>query len=955
MGERDALCIEARWFAAVLLGISDLSAVIGFGRLVDAYVNPTRYMYPVPVLSKALGRPTTDDATRQREQELRRARGEIACVECQRLKLRCDRKVPCASCIRRNRAAMCPNGGYLAVFLLFFSNYYLYLQGHAWSDHETRSLLSDTAQLHRKLSEMSQRIRQLEDALEISHSTNSSSSHPLLREELLAIKRGIGPPVPPVLETEPEGLDGDTVEAMGTMSISERGVSRFIGRTGGGESLLFIGSDTDQCQGKVFTDELFPQLLSRRSDAWLLMPPNNSKAQVLAIIESYMPPFMRASSLCETYLENFSWIMRVAERPQIFEELLPCCYRRGGSNATAQLQPNEFGETNAHELALLLMIFATGALADLTLPPYNDEGERYYQMALAALSVTQVIGAASLPAVQAVALMAVYNAHCGRNNTLDLAGSLFNLAANLGISMGLHRDVAKWNVCTENADRRRQVFWEIFTIDIWHNIANGKPPSFVLRYCDCKYPEGNAKYVTKDGRTERSYWMDRHEFSRLTYAVSDLFSGVQPVRYAQILELDRKISEHIPPSHLLIPPDGSSMEEDGPLLIMQRTIPVVCANGLFMFIHRGFFAKALLEHPKDPLLSPYAHSYLSAHRSALSLLKVIREHYTAFPHLVSRFWSLWSHAFSATVIIGSIVIKSRNSDTARAALVELNLAVGLFEKAAQHSDRAKRSLPTLLRLREKAYNSARSFSDSPAAVPDGKAGGENEDELLIFTGKNRLFKPKVEHHDISLSTPMSAASALTTASSMLPLNQTQSDALPTEFSQRTPVAGPSSGQSQSHNSTSPSDTTMPATPATPDIDPLAMNADLPSAWSAWSDQEALLINYLSSGADLSLAQSAAFAGEPDPSAFMWAEMSHANSPDAPGTDGASRQQRQGSEETKPGIGLDRNGGFGTLYSSMDAGEPSSFVQTPEGGIGQPSQTHNQFPMQTGTTPWDTLY
>lgn len=29
-------------------------------------------------------RTSTDEATRQREQELRRARGEIACVECQR-------------------------------------------------------------------------------------------------------------------------------------------------------------------------------------------------------------------------------------------------------------------------------------------------------------------------------------------------------------------------------------------------------------------------------------------------------------------------------------------------------------------------------------------------------------------------------------------------------------------------------------------------------------------------------------------------------------------------------------------------------------------------------------------------------------------------------------------------------------------------------------------------------
>lgn len=121
------------------------------------------------------------------------------------------------------------------------------------------------------------------------------------------------------------------------------------------------------------------------------------------------------------------------------EELLPSFYVQGGSARLTCKAERGLDSASAHELALLLMIFSTGALADLTLPPPpNDEAERYYQMALAALSLTPVIGAATLPAVQAVSLMAVYNAHCARNNTLDLAGSLFNLAANLGVSVSVN-------------------------------------------------------------------------------------------------------------------------------------------------------------------------------------------------------------------------------------------------------------------------------------------------------------------------------------------------------------------------------------------------------------------------------------------------------------------------------------------------------------------------------------
>ena len=109
-----------------------------------------------------------------------------------------------------------------------------------------RTLLSDTAQLHRKLSEMSQRIRQLEDALEISHSTNSTAAHPLLREELLSIKRGVGPSTADKDESEPvasENLEDGSEsieEALGVLSISDRGVNRFIGRSGGSETLFLV-------------------------------------------------------------------------------------------------------------------------------------------------------------------------------------------------------------------------------------------------------------------------------------------------------------------------------------------------------------------------------------------------------------------------------------------------------------------------------------------------------------------------------------------------------------------------------------------------------------------------------------------------------------------------------------------------------------------------------------------
>lgn len=112
--------------------------------------------------------------------------------------------------------------------------------------------------------------RQLEDALEISHAANSSHNHPLLREELLSIKRGVAmAPTPAAQEGEADAPEGDYVEAMGTMSISERGISRFIGRTGGGESLFLVSaSNPHYLFGSQATLMTFPAGKRSRAGAY---------------------------------------------------------------------------------------------------------------------------------------------------------------------------------------------------------------------------------------------------------------------------------------------------------------------------------------------------------------------------------------------------------------------------------------------------------------------------------------------------------------------------------------------------------------------------------------------------------------------------------------------------------------------------------------------------------------
>ena len=78
---------------------------------------------------------------------------------------------------------------------------------------------------------MSERIRQLEDALAILQSSVSQEPHPLLRDELLSLKVDKAAEVvdSDLSHDLPAGLDG-----LGTLSITDKG-QRFFGASGGPE------------------------------------------------------------------------------------------------------------------------------------------------------------------------------------------------------------------------------------------------------------------------------------------------------------------------------------------------------------------------------------------------------------------------------------------------------------------------------------------------------------------------------------------------------------------------------------------------------------------------------------------------------------------------------------------------------------------------------------------------
>ena len=69
----------------------------------------------------------------------------------------------------------------------------------------------------------------------------------------------------------------------------------------------------------------------------------------------------------------------------------------------------------------------------------------------------------------------------------------------------------------------------------------------------------------------------------------------------------------------------------------------------YMFLHRHYFAKTLIENPTNPLESIHSRSFITAYNSACEILDSTRRSYDKEPLLMPRVWRIWTNAFSAAV------------------------------------------------------------------------------------------------------------------------------------------------------------------------------------------------------------------------------------------------------------------------------------------------------------------
>ncbi|RDB19140.1 putative transcriptional regulatory protein C1F7.11c [Hypsizygus marmoreus] len=675
-----------------------------------------------------------------------------SCAECRRLKIKCDKQIPCQSCQRRGCAALCPNGSLS-------------------TGQGTRFVLAATEHLHRRIAKLSGRIRQLEDALACLHAKHSTEPHPLLHEDLITNDEQDDEAFGKVEDSAAvvQGPAPDVIDAFGTLSISDHGISRFFGPTGGSESLLIANlnppnptpsspshSSSPSSSASTLTGT---ETLLLFSHAFPFTPMGPSE-DVQTLIESHLPPWERAQVLCQTYFVQMSWIFRGVTRAQLIDDMLPVVYRR------PRVQGEEY--SSPHDLALIFMVFALGALvmdeegrvdgeqdkAQEGGSPVQGKGqvelaEHYHQVARAAVALQPVLEKPSIVTIQTLHLMSIYNAMSGSDlrseTSMEMTWSLITLAAHLSQTIGLHRDSARWGLSPKMVQRRRILFWDLFVADVWQSLNTGRPPSFSLAYIDCSFPEPQDAVDGKEG-AEGGFGT--------AYVTARTLTAEAP-SYATIMELDRKVREFPLPEGMAGPQKDAGFagrttdNKVDMVLSFQRCVLDHIRETVLMYLHRSFFAQAIIEHPENPLKSAYAPSFLAAYRASSTILKSIREQFNMWPNSCARFWTMWTFAFSAAVVFGTVVTRGPRSPLAQSAMSELEQACILFSKASVYSIRASKALPILTKLSEKA-RIALAAAQTELSPLSGDNGGllwnikqeDTDDELTIFAGHTRFVSAK---------------------------------------------------------------------------------------------------------------------------------------------------------------------------------------------------------------------
>ncbi|PVG01914.1 hypothetical protein CPB86DRAFT_870615 [Serendipita vermifera] len=597
--------------------------------------------------------------------QVSKRRGPISCAECRRLKIKCDRIVPCGPCQRRGCASLCPDGSLVS--------------------KGSRYILSDTEALHRRVEELILRVRELEKGLEDERASHSLEPHPLLNDSLLSIA------APPTQEDHNAEAENGPISTFGTLMITDDGTRmKWLGSTA--VAAWFLEDSEEEAAD-------FQPSVEQEVEESILDLCNNfpfGTVQGLDAIKdklyNYLPQEeSEAMFFVERFFQDVGWLYNFVPKKGL-DEMVRILY-----DPSAPALP-------AHRLAIIFMVFALTTWADPHPKPQWHSTYVYSQLARAALGAESVFGTtATLATVQALCLLSLWYQLLDDQRDPAKSWGCLGLTFKVAQSIGLHRDGRTWGMSEEDIMDRRRVFWELQALDVWQALGYGRPPSMMRPHFDTPQPFDTEESLGHPPHFHR--WKHHYTSEGIMNILDQVLitnSNTIPP-HSIVLKLDTKIRSCTIPAKIQLKDAGARSQADD-MLLLQHFTSMLSKESALMYLHRGFFARAVFDPPHDPLRHKFAHSVLAVYTSAGQILKWFKELVYSYPHILSRVFGWWGHAYSSAVTLGGLVTMAPGCNLADQALREFDMAIETLNKGTVGPN-ARRILPALQKLQVKAHQS----------------------------------------------------------------------------------------------------------------------------------------------------------------------------------------------------------------------------------------------------------
>ncbi|KAF7430501.1 hypothetical protein PC9H_006209 [Pleurotus ostreatus] len=517
-------------------------------------------------------------------------------------------------------------------------------------------------------------------------------------------------------------------DTIGTLSIGVNGQIKYHGESAGSEylhELLPVDRYRAPMQSHLPVEILelvnsFPfGMRDCPHDKYTLLP--------------YLPSRDRALELSDLYYKHVAWMYDPVINAEFMARIIEPIY---GSTEDICLD-----SVHSHTLSVFFVILASGVLHD----PHPDKqhlSDQYLALSRAALALDPIFHEATCATVQALFMILRYNYTFDRSSTEE-RWLLIGLCVRIAQSIGLQRDSSGWQLDSDEVQRRRRIFWEIYMYDAWTSIVNGRPPALNLQHTDCRLPDDHEPFITESGEKQLGWhaWKLRYAVACLSTSTQHVFSANAPP-YMALLDLDKKIRLQPVPPHLQSPVRESEAHRSwasDPVRAMQQYCILCERESNLLYIHRSYFAQAIRQDSDDPLKHQFAQSVLATYRSACRIISSLRGLYEVHKGDATNCWFFWSSVFSACIIFGALVIESPSCTLSRDALQEFERTLPFYEEGSA-TTRPPSTLSTLRKLLQRAQDTFRAGGKDINTV--NPRIPELPDELEVLEGRKSVIQDR---------------------------------------------------------------------------------------------------------------------------------------------------------------------------------------------------------------------